>query len=140
MNSTRNNNGRRNKSLNSRRISPLEKGKILRGRRIVRRVLKEGHMARKMKTPRSSVVAAIALVLRTTTKEDAHNRPRRELGMLNGRKEHKTDTTKGPQKTIGRCTRTKTLKWGDSRKNSRWSAVDEIDGGHNSFSLEMPRD
>ena len=53
-------------------------------------------MARNMKTPRSRVVAAIALVLRAIGEEDAHNRPRRELGTLNRRKKHKTDTTKSP--------------------------------------------
>ena len=97
-------------------------------------------MTRNGKTPRSRIVAAIALVLRTIAKEDAHNRARREPGTLNGRKKHKTNTTKRPQMTIVRCTRTKTLKWGNSRKNSRRSAVDEIDGSHNSFSLEMLRD
>ena len=45
-------------------------------------------MTRNTKTPRSGVIAAIALVLRTIAKEDAHNRPRRELGTLNGRKEY----------------------------------------------------
>ena len=138
MVSTRNDHGRSNRSLNSRRISPLEKGKILRGRRIVRRVLKEGHMARN--PPRSRVVAAIALVLRTIAKEDVHSRLRRELGTLNGWKKYKAETTKSPQMTIGRRIRTKTLKGGDSRKNSRRSAVDEIDGSHNSFSPEMSRD
>ena len=104
------NDHRSNRSLNSRRISPLEKGKILRGRRIVRRVLKEGHMTRNTKAPGSRIIAAITLVLRTIAKKDAHSRARRELGMLNGWKKYKTDTTKGPQMTIGRCTRIKTLK------------------------------
>ena len=97
-------------------------------------------MARKTKTLRGRIIAAIALVLRTIAKEDAHSRPRRELGTLKGRKEHKTDTTKSPQMTIGRCKRTKALKWDDSRKNSRWSAVNEVDRSHNSFSPEMTRD
>ena len=97
-------------------------------------------MTKNTKSSRNRIVAAIAFVLGTITKEDAHSRARKELGMLNGWKKHKADTTKSPQMAIERRNRTKTLKGGDSRKNSRRSAVDEIDRGHNSFSPKMSRD
>jgi len=57
-------------------------------------------MARNAKTPRSRIVAAIALVLRTIAKENAHSRTRGELSTLNGWKKHKADTTESPQVTI----------------------------------------
>ena len=97
-------------------------------------------MMKNAKAPIGRIVSAIALVLKTIAKEDAHSRSRRELGTLNGWKKHKTDTTKSPQMTIERGIRTKTLKRGDSGKNNRRSTVDEVDRGHNSFSPEMSRD
>ena len=50
-------------------------------------------MARNTKTPRGRVVAVIALVLRTIAKKDVHRRAMIDLGALNGRKKHKTDTS-----------------------------------------------
>ena len=105
MVSIRNDHGRSNRSLNSRRISPLEKGKILRGRRIVRRVLKEGHMTRNTKTLRGRIVAAITLVLRTIAKKNTLSCSRRQLSALDGRKKHIASTIKSPQVAVGRKTR-----------------------------------
>ena len=103
-------------------------------------------MPKNAKTPRSKIIATIALVLKTIAKEDALRRvrrelgiARRELGMLNEWKKHKADTTKSLQMIIGWCTRAKTLKEGDSRKNSGRCAVDEVNRGHDSFTPEMMR-
>ena len=78
-------------------------------------------MTENTKTPRSGIVAAITLMLRTIAKENTHSRPRRKFGTLNGWKKYKANTTKSPQVTIKECTGTKTYKEVSGR-----SVVDEV--------------
>ena len=82
-------------------------------------------MTKNMKTPRRGIVTAITLVLRTIAKKDAHSRVRRELGALNGRKNHKVDSRKSASDHMLVHINDDTHRV-DSRKDIRRSAVDEI--------------